>query len=172
MGVSATIDRMNERNKRAGRYAYLVPDTAHNCPVLRTGMGCQKDVPENRNSLKREVFLFPSLFLHPTKPLPSSAFLLYVYGKAKVTGIYGNAEDDRQVSQSGKPLCTGASLWAVPKLARGLCPLEPWHANGGNSVLEISTGYFFSDCHGLAKTLSCIYQRGTLHIPLWNPLLI
>ena len=38
--------------------------------------------------------------------------------------------DDRQVSQSGKPLCTGASLWAVPKLARGLCPLEPWHVNG------------------------------------------
>ena len=80
--------------------------------------------------------------------------------------------DDRQVSQSGKPLCTGASLWAVPKLAMGVCPLEPRHANGDNSVLEISTGYFFSDCHGLAKTLSCIYQRGTLHIPLWNPLLI
>ena len=54
----------------------------------------------------------------------------------------------------------------------GICPLEPRHANGDNSVLEISTGYFFSDCHGLAKTLSCIYQRGTLHIPLWNPLLI
>ncbi len=33
--------------------------------------------------------------------------------------------DDRQVSQSGKPLCTGASLWAVPKLARGLCPWNP-----------------------------------------------
>jgi hypothetical protein len=33
--------------------------------------------------------------------------------------------DDRQVSQSGKPLCTGSSLWAVPKLARGRCPLEP-----------------------------------------------
>ena len=81
-------------------------------------------------------------------------------------------KDDRQVSQSGKPLCTGASLWAVPKLAMGVCPLEPRHANGDNSVLEISTGYFFSDCHGLAKTLSCIYQRGTLHIPLWNPLLI
>ena len=29
-------------------------------------------------------------------------------------------------SQSGKPLCTGISLWAVPKLARGRCPLEPW----------------------------------------------
>ena len=40
------------------------------------------------------------------------------------------AGDDRQVSQSGKPLCTGASLWAVPKLARGLCPLEPRHVNG------------------------------------------
>lgn len=39
-------------------------------------------------------------------------------------------KDDRQVSQSGKPLCTGASLWAVPKLARGLCPLEPRHVNG------------------------------------------
>jgi hypothetical protein len=38
--------------------------------------------------------------------------------------------DDRQVSQSGKPLCTGSSLWAVPKLARGRCPLEPWPANG------------------------------------------
>ena len=37
--------------------------------------------------------------------------------------------DDRQVSQSGKPFCTGASLWAVPKFARGLCPLEPRHVN-------------------------------------------
>ena len=54
-------------------------------------------------------------------------------------------------------------------LPEGSAPLEPRHANGGNSVLEISTGYFFSDCHGLAKTLSCIYQMGTLHIPLWNP---
>jgi len=33
------------------------------------------------------------------------------------------AADDRQVSQSGKPLCTGASLWAVPKLAMGRLPL-------------------------------------------------
>ncbi len=39
------------------------------------------------------------------------------------------AADDRQVSQSGKPLCTGASLGAVPKLARGLRPLEPRHVN-------------------------------------------
>lgn len=83
MGVSARGDRMNERNKRAGRYAYLVLGTAHNCPVLRTGVGCQKDVPENRNSLKRGAFLFPSHFLHPTKPLPSSAFFYMCMGKKK-----------------------------------------------------------------------------------------
>ena len=127
---------MNERNKRAGRYAYLVLGTAHNCPVLRTGVGCQKDVPENRNSLKRGVFLFPSHFLHPTKPLSSSAFLLYVHGKEKVIGIYGTSEDDRQVSQSGKPLCTGASPWAVPKLARGRLPLEPRHVNAVSNPVK------------------------------------
>ena len=48
--------------------------------------------------------------------------------------------DDRQVSQSGKPLCTGASLWAVPKLAMGVCPLEPRHANGDNSS-QIATDW-------------------------------
>ena len=108
-----------------------VPDTAHDCPILRIGVMHEQPVSERENLSKWELF-----------------------------------------SQSGKQLCTGASLWAVPKLAMGVCPLEPRHANGDNSVLEISTGYFFSDCHGLAKTLSCIYQRGTLHIPLWNPLLI
>ena len=76
------------------------------------------------------------------------------------------------VGSSHPGAVVGPKGWAVPKLAMGVCPLEPRHANGDNSVLEISTGYFFSDCHGLAKTLSCIYQRGTLHIPLWNPLLI
>ena len=111
---------------------------------------------------------FPTPQNHHHQPL----FILEDAAGRIIEEVFAVAADDRQVSQSGKPLCTGASLWAVPKLARGLCPLEPWHANGGNSVLEISTGYFFSDCHGLAKTLSCIYQRGTLHIPLWNPLLI
>ena len=38
--------------------------------------------------------------------------------------------DDRQVSQSGKPLCIGASLWAVPKLAMGRLPLGTPHVNG------------------------------------------
>jgi hypothetical protein len=37
--------------------------------------------------------------------------------------------DDRQVLQSGKPLCTRDSLGVVPKLARGLRPLEPRHVN-------------------------------------------
>ena len=111
---------------------------------------------------------FPTPQNHHHQPL----FILEDAAGRIIEEVFAVAADDRQVSQSGKPLCTGASLWAVPKLAMGICPLEPRHANGDNSVLEISTGYFFSDCHGLAKTLSCIYQRGTLHIPLWNPLLI
>ena len=170
MGVSARSDRMNERNKRAGRYAYLVLGTAHNCPVLRTGVGCQKDVPENRNSLKRGVFLFPSHFLHPTKPLSSSAFLLYVYGKEKVIGIYGTAEDDRQVSQSGKPLCTGASPWAVPKLARGLCPLEPRHVNAVSNPVKCPPDIPSEDLlidYGFA-----LHPPKGRCCPLWNPLLI
>ena len=111
---------------------------------------------------------FPTPQNHYHQPL----FILEDAAGRIIEEVFAVAADDRQVSQSGKPLCIGASLWAVPKLAMGVCPLEPRHANGDNSVLEISTGYFFSDCHGLAKTLSCIYQRGTLHIPLWNPLLI
>ena len=111
---------------------------------------------------------FPTPQNHHHQPLS----ILEDAAGRNIEEVFAVAADDRQVSQSGKPLCTGASLWAVPKLAMGVCPLEPRHANGDNSVLEISTGYFFSDCHGLAKTLSCIYQRGTLHIPLWNPLLI
>ena len=51
--------------------------------------------------------------------------------------------DDRQVSQSGKPLCTGASLWAVPKLARGLRPLEPRHVNDVSISCEMSTGHSY-----------------------------
>ena len=77
-----------------------------------------------------------------TKP-PSSLFRLdNAEEKCYLTGASSVVEnmawwvsvqwwgDDRQVSQSGKPLCTGASLWAVPKLARGLRPLEPRHVNG------------------------------------------
>ena len=64
-----------------------------------------------------------------TKPLSSQFWL----NNAEENGAYLVLVqwwgDDRQVSQSGKPLCTGASLWAVPKLARGLRPLEPRHVN-------------------------------------------
>ena len=54
-----------------------------------------------------------------------------------------------QVSQSGKPLCTGDSLWAVPKLARGLCPLESRHVNdvsiSAKCPLDIPTEYLLID---------------------------
>lgn len=76
MGVSARGDRMNERNKRASRYAYLVLGTAHNCPVLPTGVGCQKDVPENRNSLKRGVFFSFTFFAsHKTTAIFCFSFI-------------------------------------------------------------------------------------------------
>ena len=59
------------------------------------------------------------------------------------------AADDRQVSQSGKPLCTGASHWAVPKLARGAAPLEPRHVNGvsipAKCPLDIPSEYLLID---------------------------
>lgn len=45
--------------------------------------------------------------------------------------------------------CTGASLWAVPKLARRLCPLEPWHVNcvsfSTKCSLDISSEYILID---------------------------
>ena len=141
-------------------------DTSHRSDA---GTACFR----KRKSIERGAFLFLPQSV-PTSQNHCHLYLGLIIQWKNVAWLVSVQwwGDDRQVSQSGKPLCTGASLWAVPKLARGLRPLEPRHANGGNSVLEISTGYFFSDCHGLAKTLSCIYQRGTLHIPLWNPLLI
>ena len=65
-----------------------------------------------------------------TKPLSSQIWLDNAEENVAYLVLVQWWGADRQVSQSGKPLCTGASLWAVPKLARGLCPLEPWHVNG------------------------------------------
>ena len=65
-----------------------------------------------------------------TKPLSSQFWLDNAEGNVAYLVLVQWCGDDRQVSQSGKPLCTGASLWAAPKLARGLCPLEPRHVNG------------------------------------------
>ena len=53
------------------------------------------------------------------------------------------AADDRQVSQSGKPLCTGASLWAVPKLAMGRLPLGTPARQWRKQSCEMSTGHSF-----------------------------
>ena len=65
-----------------------------------------------------------------TKPLSSQFWLDNTEENVAYLVLVQWWGDDRQVSQSGKPLCTGVSLWAVPKLARGLRPLEPRHVNG------------------------------------------
>ena len=57
-----------------------------------------------------------------TKPLSSQFWLDNAEENVAYLVLVQWWGDDRQVSQSGKPLCTGASLWAVPKLARGLRP--------------------------------------------------
>ena len=69
---------------------------------------------------------FPTPQNHHHQPLS----ILEDAAGRNIEEVFAVAADDRQVSQSGKPLCTGASLWAVPKLARGLRPLEPRHVNG------------------------------------------
>ena len=52
-----------------------VPDTAHDCPVLRTGVACEKPVPEVWNSLQMGVIQFSYTdFPHTTKPPSSAAF--------------------------------------------------------------------------------------------------
>ena len=75
------------------------------------------------------------LFLLQSIPAPQNHYHQPLFILEDAAGriseeVFAVAADDRQVSQSGKPLCTGASLWAVPKLARGLRPLEPRHVNG------------------------------------------
>lgn len=85
-----------------------------------------------------------------TKP-PSSPFWVdNAVGKMLFAWFwFSGGELTGQVSQSGKPLCTGASLWAVPKLARGLRPLEPRHVNcvsfPQKCSLDISAEYLLID---------------------------
>lgn len=133
-GTMLEIIRDKEQCKRKGCIGWddkrKVPDTTQDCPVLRTGEVCEKPVPESWNTLQRGVIRISStVFPHTTKPPSSAAFILEDAAGRIIEEVFAVAADDRQVSQSGKPLCTGASLWAVPKLARGLCPLEPRHAN-------------------------------------------
>ena len=85
---------------------------------------CEKPVPESWNTLQRGVIRISStVFPHTTKPPSSAAFILEDAAGRIIEEVFAVAADDRQVSQSGKPLCTGASLWAVPKLAMGRLPL-------------------------------------------------
>ncbi len=129
---------------------YRMPDTAHDCPILRIGVVHDQPVSE------REIYGMWSFSLSSTasscttKP-PSSRFRFdNAVGKMLLVWCWFSAgRDDRQVSQSGKPLCTGTSLWAVPKLARGLCPLEPRHVNGvsipAKCPLDIPTEHLLID---------------------------
>ena len=51
----------------------LVQDTAHDCPVLRTGVACEKSAPEICTTLQKGVIqLSYAAFPHTTRP-PSSA---------------------------------------------------------------------------------------------------
>ena len=101
-----------------------------------------------------------------TKPLSSQFWLDNAEENVAYLVLVQWWGDDRQVSQSGKPLCTGASLWAVPKLARGLCPLEPRHVNGVSIPAK---------CPPDIPAEHLLIDQGiTLHppkgrCPLWNP---
>ena len=100
-----------------------MPDTAHNCPILRIGVVHNQPASERENLLKEELFYFLySLLLHHKTTVISIKIWYRMEEKIDLQGLAKWWRDDRQVSQSGKPLCTGASLWAVPKLARGLRP--------------------------------------------------
>ena len=65
-----------------------------------------------------------------TKPLSSQFWLDNAEENVAYLVLVQWWGDDRQVSQSGKPLCTGASLWAAPKLLRAL----PWGTPAVNGV--------------------------------------
>ena len=108
---------------------YRVPDTAHDCPILRIGVMHEQPVSERENLWKGSFSFSSTVSSCTTKPLSSQFWLNNAEENVAYLVLVQWWGDDRQVSQSGKPLCTGASLWAVPKLARGLRPLEPRHVN-------------------------------------------
>ena len=120
---------MGGLNKQ-GEEKNRVPDTAHDCPILRIGVVHDQPVSERKNLWNVEIFSFFIVSSCTTKPLSSQFWLDNAEENVAYLVLVQWWGDDRQVSQSGKPLCTGASLWAVPKLARGLFPLEPRHVNG------------------------------------------
>ena len=78
-----------------------------------------------------------------TKPLSSQFWLDNAEENVAYLVLVQWWGDDRQVSQSGKPLCTGASLWAVPKLARGRLPLGTPARQWRKYSCEMSTGHSY-----------------------------
>ena len=99
---------------------------------------------------------FPTPQNHHHQPL----FILEDAAGRIIEEVFAVAADDRQVSQSGKPLCTGASLWAVPKLAMGICPLEPRHVNSVSNPAKCSPDIPSEDL--------LIDQDAVLHPPKGN----
>ena len=73
--------RRNRHKKKSGRRKGRcgqkngVPDTAHDCPILRTGVACEKSVPEIKILCKGGVIWFSyTAFSHTTRPPSSAAF--------------------------------------------------------------------------------------------------
>ena len=126
-----------------------MPDTAYICPLLCTGVVCDNPVLiRNETSYKGSFhFYFHSSCLTPQNHChPQPVFLCE---KENLGGIFMHRiwrQMTGQVSQSGKPPCTGSSLWAVPKLARGtpsFWQAEPdirWMPNAplGTPIMSIS----------------------------------
>ena len=82
---------------------------------------------------------FPTPQNHHHQPL----FILEDAAGRIIEEVFAVAADDRQVSQSGKPLCIGASLWAVPELAMGRLPLGTPACQWRKQSCEMSTGHSF-----------------------------
>ena len=78
-----------------------------------------------------------------TKPLSSQFWINNAEENVAYLVLVQWWGDDRQVSQSGKPLCIGASLWAVPKLAMGRLPLGTPACQWRKQSCEMSTGHSF-----------------------------
>ena len=110
-----------------------------------------------------------------TKPLSSQFWLDNAEENVAYLVLFQWWGDDRQVSQSGKPLCTGASLWAVPKLARGLCPLEPRKRISSFTILSRCSCFCrFKMFTGHSETIEtsqlglCPAPSKGASLPFWN----
>ena len=127
----------NRNKKKSGRESGSrgekngVPDTAHDCPILRIGVACEKPAPEIWKTLQRGVFqLSYAAFPHTTKPPIISRFLFW---KMPQGTWRSDSYSGRQMTGKFRKV---ASHYA-PEPALGLflncqraLPLEPRHVNG------------------------------------------